>query len=119
MKKLLFIMVVGFGAALMVKNGQVTVSADKQIVIAGFPLPLPEAVQNSPVFGMVTGQLPQSSSKAGAAAGTQARPALPIVSSASGSSDANSSGGASASRAGPATGADGFSAAAKALRGPQ
>jgi hypothetical protein len=119
MKKLLFVMVVGFGAAMFVKSGQVTVTADKQIQVAGYRVPLPEAVQNSPVLGMVIDQLPLSSSRAGASPGAPARPLLPVVSSASGSFNPNTLGGASAPRGGPATGADGFSAATKALRGPQ
>lgn len=119
MKKLLFVLVVGFGAAMMVKHGQVAVTPDKQVMIAGFHVPLPEAVQNSPVFGMVTDTLPQASSRAGVAPATPARPVLPIVSSANGSFDANASGSMSGSRGGPETGAAGFSAAAKALRGSQ
>ena len=38
---------VAYGAAMMVKNGQVTVNADKQLMIAGFQVPLPAAVQSS------------------------------------------------------------------------
>jgi hypothetical protein len=119
MKKLLFVLLVGFGAAMMVKNGQVTVTPDRQVMVAGYHVPLPEAVQNSPVFGMVTEQLPQASSRAAGSPVAPARPALPIVSSASGSFDANASGNASGQHAGPVTGAAGFSAAAKVLRGSQ
>jgi hypothetical protein len=119
MKKLLFVLVIGFGGAMMVKTGKVTVTPDKQVMVAGFHVPLPEAVQNSPVFGMVTDQLPQASSRAGAAARTPARPVLPIVSNANGSFDANASGSTSGSHSGPATAADSLSAVAKALRGSQ
>ena len=122
MKKLLLVMVIGFGAAMLVKNGQVTVSPDRQIMVVGYPVPLPDAVQNSPVLAMMLGQLPNAPSRAGgspAAAAPAARPALPIVNSANGSFDPNMSGGLSSSRSGPATGAEGFSAAAKALRGSQ
>src|SRR5258708_10790783 len=119
MKKLLFVMVVGFGAAMLVKNGQVTITPDKQIQIVGYNVPLPDAVQNSRVLGMVLGQLPEASSKPGGSPAAPVRPVLPIVNSANGSFNANTSGSASASRSGPATGADGFSAAAKALRGSQ
>ena len=119
MKKLLIVMVVGFGAAMLVKSGQVTATPDKQIQVAGYHVPLPEAVQNSPVLGMLIGQLPEASSTAGRSPGAPVRPVLPIVSSATGSFNANASGSANAPHGGPATGADGFSAAAKALRGSQ
>jgi len=119
MKKLLFVMVVGFGVAMLVKNGQVTVTPDKHIQVVGFSVPLPDAVQNSPVLGMVLGQLPEVSARAGGAPGAPARPVLPIVNSGTGSFNANTSGSASAARGGPATGAEGFSAAARALRGSQ
>jgi hypothetical protein len=118
MKKLLFVMVVGFGAAMLVKNGQVTITPDKQIQVAGYNVPLPDAVQNSPVLGMVLGQLP-AASRAGGSPAAPARPVLPIVNSATGSFNANASPSASAARGGPTTGADGFSAAAKSLRGSQ
>jgi hypothetical protein len=119
MKKLLFILVLGFGGAMLFKSGQVTATPDRHIQVAGYQVPLPEAVQNSPVYGMVIEQLPQTASKVAASPGAPARPLMPIVSSANGSFDANTSGRASAARGGPATGADGFSAAAKALRGSQ
>jgi hypothetical protein len=119
MKKLLFVMLVGFGGAMLVKSGQVTATADNQILVAGYHVPLPQAVQNSPVLGMVIGQLPEASSTAGGPHSARVLPVLPIVSSANGSFNANTSGSASASRGGPVTGADGFGAAAKALRGSQ
>jgi hypothetical protein len=119
MKKLLFILVLGFGGAMLFKSGQVTATTDRHIQVAGYQVPLPEAVQNSPVYGMVIEQLPQAASKVAASPGAPVRPLMPIVSSANGSFNANTSGSASAARGGPATGADGFSAAAKALRGPQ
>jgi hypothetical protein len=119
MKKLLLVMVIGFGAAMLVKNGQVTVSPDRQIMVVGYPVPLPDAVQNSPVLAMMLGQLPNAPSRAAGSPGAATRPALPIVNSANGSFDPNSSGSLSSSRGGPATGAEGFSAAAKALRGSQ
>lgn len=116
MKKLLFVMVVGFGAAMLVKNGKVTVTPDNQIQVVGFAVPLPNAVQQSPIMGMVTSMLPAA---APAGAGVQARPMMPVVTSASGTFDANASGRANAPGGGMATGAAGFSAAAKALRGSQ
>jgi hypothetical protein len=119
MKKMLLILVLGFGGAMLFKSGQVTATSDKQIQVAGYRVPMPEAVQNSAVFGMVIGQLPEAASKAAGSHGVPVRPAMPIVSSANGSFNANASGSATAARGGPATGADGFSAAAKALHGPQ
>ena len=116
MKKLLFVMVVGFSAAMLVKSGQVTASPDNQIHVAGFAVPLPNAVRQSPIMGVVASMLP-ASARDGAGAG--ARPVMPVVSSGSGTFDANSSGRANAPGGGLATGASGFSAAAKALRGPQ
>jgi hypothetical protein len=118
MKKLLFVMVVGFGAAMLVKNGQVTVSRDNQIVVAGFAVPIPDAVQQSPIMGILASMLPHSAT-ASAGPGVPQRPIMPAVSSASGTFDANTSGRANAPAGGMATGADGFSAAAKALRGSQ
>ncbi len=116
MKKLLFIMVVGFGAAMLVKNGKVTVTPDNQIQVIGFAVPIPNAVQQSPIMGMVTSMLPPS---APAGAGAQARPTMPVVTSAYGTFNANAPGRANAPGGGMATGADGFGAAAKALRGSQ
>jgi hypothetical protein len=118
MKKLLFVMVVGFGAAMLVKNGQVTVTPDNQIQFIGFAVPLPNAVQQSPVMGIVTSMLP-ASAPVRAAAGVQPRPTMPVVTSASGTFNPNGSAHANAPAGGLATGADGFSAAAKALRGSQ
>jgi hypothetical protein len=118
MKKLLFVMVVGFGVTMLVKSGKVTVTPDNQIQVVGFALPLPTAVQQSPIMGMVTGMLPASAPPNAGAYG-QARPVLPVVSSASGTFNPNISGRANAPTGGMATGADGFSAAAKALRGSQ
>jgi hypothetical protein len=118
MKKLLFVMVVGFGAAMLVKNGQVTVSRENQIVVAGFAVPVPDSVQQSPIMGIVASVLPHSAPpSAGPVA--PSRPIMPVISSASGTFDANTSGRANAPAGGMATGADGFSAAAKALRGAQ
>jgi hypothetical protein len=116
MKKMLFVMVVGFGAAMLVKNGQVTVSPDNQIHVAGFAVPLPNAVQQSPIMGMVASMLPASVVTATASG---SRPSMPLVSSASGTLDGNNLGRAGAPTGGLATGASGFSAAAKALRGSQ
>src|SRR5258708_11551213 len=54
MKKMLFLMVVGFGGAMLVKGGHVTITPDNQVRVAGYNVPLPAAVQNSPVMGMIT-----------------------------------------------------------------
>ena len=115
MKKLLFVMVVGFGAAMLVKNGQVTVGRDNQIVVAGFAVPVPGAVQQSPIMAIVASMLPRSA-PASADPGAPARPVMPMVNSVSGTFDPNTSGRANAPAAGMTAGADGFSATAKALR---
>jgi hypothetical protein len=54
MKKILFLMVIGFGGSMLFKNGYVTISPDNQVKVAGWAVPLPAAVQSSPVMGMVT-----------------------------------------------------------------
>src|ERR1700675_4463249 len=54
MKKMLFLMVVGFGGAMLVKGGHVTITPENQLRVAGYNVPLPAAVQNSPVMGMIT-----------------------------------------------------------------
>jgi hypothetical protein len=119
MKKLLFVAAIGFGAAMLVKTGQVSVTQDKQIQVAGYNVPLPDAVQNSPLMGIVLAQLPEAASRAGASPAAAPRPLLPIVNSANGTFNANTPASASASYSGPAAGADGLSTAAKALRGSQ
>lgn len=118
MKKLLVVMVVAFGAAMLAENGQITVSRDNQIVVAGFAVPVPDAVQQSPIVGIVASVLPHSA-PASAGPGVPPRPIMPVVISASGTFDANTSDRANAPAGGMASGADGFSAAAKALSGSQ
>jgi hypothetical protein len=119
MKKLLLVMVVGFGAAMLVKSGQVTTSPDNQIRVVGFAVPLPNGVQQSPIMGIVASMLPASAPAAGVGSSAPRRPAMPVITSASGTFDANTSGHANAPTGGPASGADGFSAVSKALRGSQ
>src|SRR5258708_3119057 len=108
MKKLLFIMLVGIGGTMLIKNGYVTIAPDNEVRVAGHPLPLPDALKNSPIMGMVTtmlmGQLPAAPQAAGAPqmagapqlAGAAprpgappARPALPSVTSVAGTYNAN------------------------------
>jgi hypothetical protein len=116
MKKLLFLMVVGFGGTMLLKGGHVTITPDNQVRVAGYTVPLPEAVQNSPVMGMITtvlmGQLQTAPQTAGATSrpGTPMPPALPNVTSAVSTYNAN------AASARPTQGAEQFGAAAKALR---
>ena len=57
MKKLLFLMVVGFGGTMLVKGNYVTISPDNQVRVAGWAVPLPASVQSSPVLGMVSTML--------------------------------------------------------------
>ena len=116
MKKLLVVMLVGFGAAMLVKHGQVAVTPDNQIQVVGFAVPLPNAVQQSPLMGIVASLLPSSSAPA-ASAGNSApqRPMMPAVSSAWSTYNPNARSDASAG--GATEGADALSAAAKAIRG--
>ncbi len=119
MKKMLFFMVVGFGGAMLVKGGHVVITPDNQVRVAGYTVPLPPAVQNSPVMGMVTtlfmGQLGGPvQATAAAAPGRPGYPALPNVTSTVGTYNPNAP---RAAAAGPAGGAsDQLSAVAKALR---
>jgi len=132
MKKLLIMMLIGLGGTALIKNGHVTITPDNQIRVAGYAVPLPEAVQNSPLMGMVTtlllGQLPASPQTAavasrpgapvGAPGGAPVRPVLPSITSANSTYNANAPA-AHASGAGPAMTTDQFSAVAKALKGSQ
>ncbi len=117
MKKLLFIMVVGFGGAMLIKGGHVTVTPDNQVRVVGYSVPLPAAVQNSPVFGIVVaGLIGQSSGNSQAAAapsrpGAPKPPAVPAVTSTAGTDNANSP------RAAQGAQSDQFNAAARAIRG--
>jgi hypothetical protein len=123
MKKILFLMVVGFGGAMLVKGGHVVVTPDNQVRVAGYNVPLPPAVQNSPVFGMITtlfmGQLGPTAQTTGAPGrpGAPGFPAMPNVTSTAGTYNANAPA-AGVPRAGnPLTGAsDQPTAVAKALR---
>ena len=71
MKKMLFLMVVGFGGAMLVKGGHVTITPENQLRVAGYNVPLPVAVQNSPVMGIITtlfmGQLAPATQMTGVA----------------------------------------------------
>ena len=118
MKKLLFLLVVGFGGAMLVKGGHVTIAPDNQVRVAGYAVPLPPAVQNSPIFGMVTtllmGQLGPTAQMTGAPArpGAPGFPAMPNVTSTAGTYSANAP-----RAAGPAAGTgDQLSTVARALR---
>jgi hypothetical protein len=127
MKKLLFIMVVGFGGTMLVRSGQVTVTPDNQVRVAGYSMPLPAVIQNSPVMGMVitalVGQTPGQQQPAGQMAIAGARPGAqvphprPSVTSTAGTYNANPP------STGPTQGQpkvnDQFSAVAKALHGSQ
>ena len=57
MKKLLFLMVVGFGGTMLVKGGHVVITPNNQVLVAGYQVPLPDAVQSSPVMGAVASML--------------------------------------------------------------
>ena len=119
MKKMLFFMVVGFGGAMLVKGGHVVITPDNQVRIAGYTVPLPAAVQNSPIMGMVNtmfmGQLGgPAQATAAAAPGRPGFPAMPNVTSTAGTYNVNAPRAAAVS---PVTGAgDQLSSVAKALR---
>jgi hypothetical protein len=121
MKKLLFLMVVGFGGTMLVKGGHVTITPDNQVRVAGYPLPLPDAVQNSPILGMIGGMMRlQAPVQAGVAdpryaVAQPARPPVPTISSVNGTYNANAPS-APAPGVGPAGIADTFNSVAKALK---
>jgi len=116
MKKLLFLLVVGFGGSMLIKGNYVTISpTDNQVRVAGWAVPLPASVQASPVLAMVSTMLQGNLGSPAAASAPQARPgapvqpALPSVTSALGTYNAN------APRAAQTSGSDQFNATAKAL----
>lgn len=115
MKKLLFLMVVGFGGTMLLKGGYVTITPDNQVRVAGWAVPLPPSVQASPVMAMVgtlfQGNLgPQMTNAPTARPGAPVPPPLPTVTSAVSTYNANPP------RASQAQGTDQFNAVAKALR---
>jgi hypothetical protein len=116
MKKLLFLTVIGFGGAMLVKGGHVVITPNNQVTVAGYQVPLPDSVQNSPVMGIVASMVRMQVAPQATAADQRvgpappARPALPNVTSAAATYNAN------APSAGPANGSDQLSAVAKALR---
>jgi hypothetical protein len=116
MKKLLFLLVVGFGGSMLIKGNYVTISpTDNQVRVAGWVVPLPASVQSSPVMAMVSTMLqgnlgPPAASAPQARPGAPVQPALPSVTSALGTYNTN------APRAAQTPGSDQFNATAKALR---
>jgi hypothetical protein len=112
MKKLLFLMVVGFGGTMLFKNGYVTITPDNQVRVAGWAVPIPASVQASPVMGMVSTLLQGNLAPPSAQArpGAPVPPALPTVTSTVSTYNGNSP------RAGQPQGADQFNSVAKALR---
>jgi hypothetical protein len=116
MKKLLFMAVLGIGGTMFVKQ-EVSISPDSQVRVAGWTVPLPPSVQNSPVMGMVTMMArlqttpPASPPDPRSGAAQHTRPAVPNVTSVAGTYNAN------APSAGQSPGGDQFGAVAKALRG--
>ena len=124
MKKLFLMMLVGIGGTMLIKNGQVTMTPENDVRVAGYTVPLPDAVQNSPLMGLVmtglTNQTPRQSQTAALAGrpAVPARPLLPSVTSANTTYNANAPAG-HAPNTGPTVTADQFNAVAKALRGSQ
>jgi hypothetical protein len=121
MKKLLFLAVLGLGA--MSLKGNVSLTPDNQVhVFSSWAFPVPAVIQSSPLYAMVstmmTGQLgpiPQMTVTPAApqyrTAAQPVRPALPNVTSAAGTYNAN------APTPGSTSGGDPFGATSKALRG--
>jgi hypothetical protein len=121
MKKLLFLAVLGLGA--MSLKGNVSLTPDNQVhVFSSWVSPVPAVIQSSPLYTMVstmmTGQLGPIPQMAVAPAAPQyrtaaqpVRPALPNVTSATSTYNAN------APAAGSASGGDSFGATSKVLRG--
>jgi len=113
MKKLLFLMVVGFGATMAVKGHYVTVTQDNQVRVAGWTVPLPSSIQSSPIMGMLGMLVNMQASPQAGSTDTRygaARPGLPNVTSGTSTYNAN------APVTGPAQGSDALAAVAKALR---
>jgi hypothetical protein len=110
MKKLLFLMVVGFGGTMLLKGNYVIVTPD-QVRVARWTFPLPASVRASPIMGMVTtllqGNLGPPASDAAPRPGMAA---LPNVTSAVGTYNANPP------AAGQPQGSDQFNAVSRALR---
>jgi hypothetical protein len=116
MKKLLFMAVVGIGGFMFLK-GNVSVTPDNQVRVAGWAVPVPPDVQNSPLMAVVAMAIrlhttPPPDARYGAAQpGQPALPPLPTVTSATATYGAN------VPSTGPVPGADLFGSTAKALRG--
>ena len=85
MTKLLFLVIVAFGAAMFLK-GKMSVTSDNQIHVAGLTVRNPAA--DSPIMGVVTTMLPNRQDDAAGSprygVANPAGPGLPIVTSATG-----------------------------------
>jgi hypothetical protein len=110
MLKLLFIAVVLLGCAVVLK-GNVSFTADNQVQVASWTIPIPQAVQNSPVLGLVKAVLTVHSEQAAASAGPPPPPPLPTVTTVNGTY------GGTRPASGPAQPAAQFDTVAKAIRG--
>ena len=114
MKKLLFFAVLGFG--IIALKDKVSVTPDNQVRVAGWTVPMPASVQNSPVMGMVSMMIRMQTAPQANAGGTRhgagqpGWPAVPNVTSATNTLNGN------ASSTAPLQAADQFSAVSKALR---
>jgi hypothetical protein len=113
MLKLLFIAVILLGCAVVLK-GNVNFTADNQVHVASWTIPIPPAVQNSPVLGFVKAILTVHSGQADASAGQGGPPPpppLPTVTTINGTY------GEIRPPSGPPQPAAQFDAVAKAIRG--
>jgi hypothetical protein len=115
MRKLLFVAVVLFGGAMFLK-GNVSLTADNQLHVAAWTFPIPAAVQNSPVMGLINTMLLGRLGPAGASAqaGAPTPPPMPTVTTANGTYVDNRAG-----TGRPQQPATQFDTVAKALRGSQ
>jgi hypothetical protein len=119
MKKMLFMAVLVIGGGSFLKNHMV-VMPNGQIFISGWAVPVPPAVQNSPIMGLVTMLAGMTTSQTGApdpryGAAQPARPAMPNVTSTNGTYNANAPA-ASGAGGGQGGASDQLSTVAKALR---
>ena len=123
MKKILFMMVVIGGGAMLIKGCHVSVTPENQVRVMGWALPIPESIQSSPTMAiaatLLRAQLPAEANGADsrpvAANATAMRPGVPNITSTNGTYNANA---AAPARpvGGIADGASQLNAVAKALR---
>jgi hypothetical protein len=123
MKKMLFMAVLVIGGGSFLKSHMV-VTPNGQIFISGWAVPVPPAVQNSPIMGLATMLAGITTSQTGVpdpryGTAQPVRPAMPNVTSANGTYNANTpaaNGLGGAPGGAPGGASDQLSAVARALR---